>query len=207
MTVQAVPAPASRPASAWQGPSSSSLQSAPKISEPVVNRSRATPEPAAKPAPAAAASLRVTEPVAEAEVPKLALSTLAPQQWIDLFHQLPLSGVARNIAANSVLQEVTGARLKLLLEDGKATLYNDEHRKRIEGVLAEYFGATVELRVDIGVPSGETPAAWRQRREAERKEAARKAFTEDALVCALVERFGAEIQLDSITALASDKLH
>lgn len=183
-------------------------QAAPKISEPVVSVPQAAAPPAIKPVPVGpAAPATETAGAGVAELPKLALAELGPGQWIDLFHQLPLTGVARNIAANSVLQEVKGARLALLLEDGKATLYNDEHRKRIESVLAEYFAAQVELRVDIGAVSGETPAAWRQRREAERKEAARKTFVEDALVRAVVERFGAEIQLDSISAVASDKLH
>lgn len=147
-------------------------------------------------------------PVSVADTaPPIPLSQLEPARWIDLFHQLALTGVARNIAANSVLQEVSGNRLVLVLEEGKATLYNDEHRKRIESVLADYFAAPLQLRVDIGAVSMETPAAWRTRREAERKEAARKAFVEDELVRAVVERFGAEIQYDSITPLTPDKLH
>lgn len=137
----------------------------------------------------------------------LALAQLQPARWIDLFLQLPLTGVARNIAANSVLREADGNRLTLVLEEGKATLYNDEHRKRIESVLAEYFSAPVQLRIDVGVVGGETPSAWRARREAERKEASRKAFVEDELVRAVVERFGAEIQYDSITPLNPDNLH
>lgn len=147
----------------------------------------------------------VSAPVSVAPVIKLA--ALRPAAWIDLFLQLPLTGVARNIAANSILQDVSGNKLTLLLEDGKATLYNDEHRKRIEAVLADYFAVPVQLHVEVGAVTGETPSAWRQRREAERKEAARKAFTDDALVRAVVERFGAEIQYDSITSLNPDNLH
>lgn len=124
-----------------------------------------------------------------------------------MFNQLPLTGVARNIAANSVLKEVSSNRLVFVLEEGKATLYNDEHRKRMESVLADYFAAPLQVRVDIGAVSMETPAAWRARREAERKEAARKAFVEDELVRAVVERFGAEIQYDSITSTTPDNLH
>jgi DNA polymerase-3 subunit gamma/tau len=139
--------------------------------------------------------------------PAIKLAELQPARWIDLFHQLALTGVARNIAANSILREVSGGKLTLLLEDGKATLYNDEHRKRIETVLGDYFAVPVQLAVEVGAVSAETPAAWRQRREAERKEAARKAFSDDALVRAVVERFGAEIQYDSITALGPDNLH
>ncbi|MEY4640896.1 MAG: hypothetical protein RLZZ227_890 [Pseudomonadota bacterium] len=138
--------------------------------------------------------------------PALALAEFAAERWIDVFLQLPLTGVARNIAANSVVQDIGTRRIGLLLEESKATLYNDEHRKRIEGVLSDYFAVPIQLSVAIGAVNAETPAAWRQRREAERKEAARKAFVEDALVRAVVERFGAEIQYDSITSLNPDKL-
>jgi DNA polymerase-3 subunit gamma/tau len=180
------------------------MRPAPKISEPVMNVAPAAPKPAAVAQP-------VPTPVAAAteagKLPAIAFDKLAPANWIDLFRQLPLTGVARNIAANSVLKELSGKQLTLVLEDTKATLYNDEHRKRIESVLADYFAVPVQLRIDIGAVNMETPAAWRQRREAERKEAARKAFTEDALVRAVVERFGAEIQYDSITSLNPDNLH
>jgi DNA polymerase-3 subunit gamma/tau len=146
------------------------------------------------------------EPVAN-KAPVIPFAELEPARWIEVFQQLPLTGVARNIAANSVLQQIDANRLTLMLEEGKATLYNDEHRKRIEGVLADYFATPLQLRVDVGVVNGETPAAWRARREAERKEAARKAFVEDELVRAVVERFGAEIQYDSIASLNPDTLH
>jgi DNA polymerase-3 subunit gamma/tau len=118
-----------------------------------------------------------------------------------------LNGVVRSIAANSALQDVSGNRLTLVLEEGKATLYNDEHRKRIEAALSDYFALPIQLRLDIGEVAMETPAAWRQRRETERREAAHRSFVEDPLVRALVERFGAEIQYDSITSTKPDELH
>ena len=140
-------------------------------------------------------------------MPAIKLADLTPANWIELFNQLPLTGVARTIAANSVLKEVSDNLLTLLLEEGKATLYNDEHRKRIEAVFAEFFSAPVQLKVGIGPVAAETPAAWRLRREAERKETARKMFTDDTLVRAVLDRFGGEIQYDSITSSTSDDLH
>lgn len=144
--------------------------------------------------------------VAANQAPRFALVALKPVHWIDLFRQLPLNGVVRSIAANSVLQDVSGNRLTLVLEESKATLYNDEHRKRIEAALGEYFGTAIQLRIEVGVVAMETPAAWRLRRETERREAAHKSFVEDALVRALVERFGAEIQYDSITSTKPDEI-
>lgn len=156
---------------------------------------------------AARPATRVPEQVLSVPPAGIKLADLTPANWIELFNQLPLTGVARNIAANSVLKEVSGSRLTLLLEDGKATLYNDEHRKRIEAVFAEYLASPVQLQVDIGSVTAETPAVWRLRREAERKEAARKTFTDDALVSAVLERFSGEIQYDSITPTTPENLH
>lgn len=184
-------------------------------SPPVAPR-RGEPEPAitvalreaAAPAGSAASSAVDTpaETPSTSQVPRFALAELRPSHWIDLFRQLPLSGVARNIAANSALQDVSGNRLTLVLEENKATLYNDEHRKRIEAVVADYFGTAVQLRVEVGAVAMETPAAWRLRRETERRETAHRNFVEDPLVRALVERFGAEIQYDSITSTKPDEL-
>jgi DNA polymerase-3 subunit gamma/tau len=133
-----------------------------------------------------------------AEAAKIGLADLRPGMWIELFGQLPLAGVARSIAANCILQDISGNRLTLLLEENKATLFNDEHRKRIEAVFAAYFTLPVSLLVEIGPVAAETPAAFRQRCEAERREAAIEAFTGDAVVQAVVERFGGEIQYESI---------
>lgn len=162
-----------------------------------VREARAVPSPVA---------VATTEAPSLSPAARTALAELKPAHWIDLFRQLPLSGVARNIAANSALQDVSGNRIVLMLEENKATLYNDEHRKRIEAVLCDYFGTAVQLRVDVGAVAMETPAAWRLRRAAERREAAHRSFVEDPLVRALVERFGAEIQYDSITSTKPDEL-
>lgn len=177
---------------------------------------RVEPEPAVTvalgetAAPAGSASSLAADNPAEtpstSQVARFALAELRPAHWIDLFRQLPLSGVARNIAANCALQDISGNRLTLVLEENKATLYNDEHRKRIEAVLADYFDTVVQLRVEVGAVAMETPAAWRLRRETERRETAHRNFVEDPLVRALVERFGAEIQYDSITSTKPDEL-
>ena len=197
---------------ATQVPSAASVSASP----PASTQRRPEPQPAVTAAlrQSAEPTGSVSEPatVGSAEAPsasqaaRFALAELKPAHWIDLFRQLPLSGVARNIAANSALQDVSGNRLTLVLEENKATLYNDEHRKRIEAVLADYFDTTLQLRVEIGAVAMETPAAWRLRREMERRETAHRNFVEDPLVRALVERFGAEIQYDSITSTKPDEL-
>jgi len=131
----------------------------------------------------------------------IALADLKPAMWITLYHQLSLTGVARTIAGNCVLHDVSGLQLVLLLQDKQASIFNDEHRKRIEAVMRTYFGIAVDLKIKIGTLNTESPAGFRLRKESERMQRAVKLFTDDIFVQELVQRFDGEIQYDSITPL------
>ena len=124
------------------------------------------------------------------EQDRIALADLKPAMWMTLFGQLVLSGVSRNIAANCILKDVTGNHLVLLLQDTQATIFNDEHRRRIESAMRDYFGLPIALHIETGPLTSESPAGFKQRKEQERKHRAIKLFTEDAVVRELVERFG-----------------
>lgn len=154
--------------------------------------------------PAAPTSEQATSGEGAQTIPeqdRIALADLKPGMWMTLFQQLPLSGVSRNIAANCILRDVTGNHLLLLLQDTQATIFNDEHRKRIESAMREYFAMPIGLSIETGPLTSESPAGFKHRKEQERKQRALKLFTEDAVVQELVERFGAEIQHESITPL------
>ena len=179
---------------------------------PVVSVSPAVAE-VALPAPAvtdrvAPASSTVTDAAASASsvvevatAPRRALADLQPNDWHTLFVDLRLGGVTRSIAANSVLQEVSGNELVLLLEQTQASLFDEGHRKRIEQALRDYFASPLSLRVEVGEVLAETPAQYRQRQTRERQAAALDSFTQDPVVQAMLERFDGEIRLDSIKPL------
>jgi len=169
-----------------------------------------SPEPGLQAAPANAQPPVAARPSAGAVIPPkaptadaIALADLKPQLWISLFRQLELSGVTRSIAGNTVLTDVTGNRLTLALDERNGTLYNEEQRKRVEQVLSGYFGVPIELLITIGKPDGETPAAYRLRREQEHRTAATRAFHEHPVVRQLVGEFAAGIRSDSITPLGA----
>jgi DNA polymerase III subunit gamma/tau len=178
--------------------------SVPATSIPAASTPPVSVPAAVNQAPARAASARSESAVAAAgssaqAAERIALADLRPEHWIGLFAQLDLGGVVRSIASNCVLAEVNGKRLTLLLEESQATLFNDEHRRRIEAALAGYFAVPVELQIRLGKVTGETPAAWRIRDETERRQAAIASFSEDPVIRAIVERFGGEIQTNTIT--------
>jgi DNA polymerase-3 subunit gamma/tau len=132
---------------------------------------------------------------------RIALADIKPRLWSALFRGLELSGVTRSMAGNSVLTEVSGNRLTLALDENQATLFNDDHRTRIQNALTAYFGLSIELHMQPGSISGETPAQERQRLEREYHETAREKFRTDPLVQEFMRQFAAEIQPGSISPL------
>lgn len=131
------------------------------------------------------------------------LATLQPEDWIQLFEQLDLAGVVRSIASHTVLEGVLGDTLSLVLDEHNATLFSDEHRKQIEQALVRLYGSGLQLRMRTGAIIGETPAAFRRRRERELREAALRRFNEDPVVQTLVREFNARINPDSISPVSA----
>ncbi len=166
-------------------------------------------EPAAMKAPAPAA-LGVSSELAQshAEVSssahgelnksKISITELKPSSWINLFYQLDLDGITRSIAANFLLQEVSGKKLVFVMDKSQSTVFNEEQQRRINQALNTYFSDEVSLQVGPGEINTETPAAWQQRMDKERLAEAIQAFENDATVKEIVERFSGAIETDSI---------
>jgi DNA polymerase-3 subunit gamma/tau len=140
----------------------------------------------------------------EPDKDRLDLAGLVPENWINLYYQLKLSGITGNMAANSLLESVEGNELRLLIDETQATLLNEEHQRRIEQALCRYFDEPVVLVVvaqSLGEHPRETPARWRRRQEAERLLRAQKSFENDAAVQEIINRFAGVIVPDSIEPL------
>ncbi len=134
----------------------------------------------------------------------LLLAEFTADTWPQVFLQLGLSGVTRSIAGHCGLAAVTDNQVKLVLDTRHAALFNEEHGRRLEQAISDYFGVALKLGVELGTPASETPSARRVRVEDEQRLAAVHDFTHDPVVQALVSRFGAEINYESITPLNQD---
>ncbi len=140
---------------------------------------------------------------AEEEGEKVVLQGLQPSDWIELSQRLKMGGVTGAIISNCEMVSVNGRHFALRLDQEHDTLYNDNHRMRIEHALSEYFGEKITLEVQTGVVQTETPSAWRERRRRERMEAARRSFQSDERVQAIVEAFSGVIQDHTIEPIGS----
>lgn len=189
----------------------SQAASAPKPANPkeTIVAVKSHREPAAKKAPAPAAPVVSSELVqSPAEVSssahgdldksKISITELKPSSWINLFYQLDLDGITRSIAANFLLQEVSGKKLVFVMDESQSTVFNEEQQRRINQALNTYFSDEVSLQVGPGEINTETPAAWQQRMDKERLAEAIQTFENDATVKEIVERFSGAIETDSI---------
>ena len=123
------------------------------------------------------------------------LSGLNWWQWVK---HLPLAGMPMAIALNSALISRHENQLVMDVDPDQGALFNDAIRQRIEQVLCERTGLSLQLIMHVQVPRGETPHQRRTRLMAERFAQAGHAIMEDEVVQSLVAEFEAHIIEGSI---------
>ena len=127
-------------------------------------------------------------------------------QWLELFPQLPISGMTGNIAANCSLIAMNGDDWLLHLDPAQGALFNSTQQRRLNEALDQHFGRSIRLSIELVRPEQETPAQAAARKRAERQREAEQAIDSDPLIQQMIRQFGATVRHDSIEpvdALAS----
>jgi DNA polymerase-3 subunit gamma/tau len=169
----------------------------------------AVPAPAPAPAVATArpqpATPAATAPTAAPDVPARAPATLAapaadvPLQcadWPTLAAQLPVAGLARELAARSELVAIEGDTLRLRV--ALKTLADQGNVERLKNALSQHFGRPLRLRVEVGSTAGPTATALAEQARAERHERAAAAIYADPFVQQVMKDLGATVDPASI---------
>ena len=119
-------------------------------------------------------------------------------QWLELFPQLPISGMTGNIAANCSLIAVNGDDWLLHLDPAQGALFNSTQQRRLNEALNQHFGRTISLSIELVRPEQETPAQAAARKRADRQREAEEAIDGDPLIQQMIRQFGATVRQDSI---------
>ena len=123
--------------------------------------------------------------------------------WIALFGQLSIRGVAANIAANCVLESVTGDCFCFLLDERRSSLYNPECDGRLATALSSHFDRPVTVEIRQGRLTAESPAARLAQSKDDAQRLAEQAIDSDPQVRLLLERFSGTLHRDSITPICT----
>ncbi len=125
-------------------------------------------------------------------------TALDAQNWHELFERTRLSGISRNLLANTCVESMAEPELDLILDVQQSSLFNEDHRQRIIESLREELGAHWQIRLRVGELLRESPAQRRQRLLEESRQKAFADFHNDPNVINIIERFSASVIPDSI---------
>ena len=152
----------------------------------------AAPQPAAV-QPAAAATPQPTA------LPRLALPA-APGEWPDFVQSLGLSGMARELAAQTEMRRVEGHVLTLSLPAAHQHLAGKTYADRLRAALEQATGAKLLLAFEVGdAADGSLAAKTTREREAARA-STEAAFRDEPFVRDALARFDATVRSESIKA-------
>ena len=145
------------------------------------------------------ASEHAAEPAPEPEPePAAAPATGLALQWLELFPQLPISGMTGSIAANCTLIAVDGDNWLMHLDPAHSALFNATQQRRLNDALNQFHGRTLTLTIELIKPEQETPAQAASRRRANRQREAEESIHGDPFIQQMVQQFGAIVRHDTI---------
>lgn len=134
------------------------------------------------------------------------LRALTHESWLEVFPSLSVSGIVRNILANTQWEEFSEGILLLRLAEDQSALYSEEILPKLESALTQYFCEPVSLKITVGVVDVETPALKAQRLMKEARLSMVNEFETDTNVRELVDRFAATVETGSIVPLNDEGL-
>ncbi|MGF1614544.1 MAG: DNA polymerase III subunit gamma/tau [Gammaproteobacteria bacterium] len=153
------------------------------------------PSPPGRPVHTGARALALSSP--EAAEPE------AVRQWSATVGALKLVGIARELAANSVLTAREGNVIRLGVSAAHAQLGRARAKEQLQAALCEYYGTDVRVELEVGALETPTPATMAKRQQAQRQEAAVRAIHSDPNVAALCRAFDARVEIKSVRSLGS----
>lgn len=148
--------------------------------------------------PAAEATLAQLVPKPKkSRIPRLKHMTAA--EWPMLVEQLPLTGVAAQLARQSEWLGADGHCIRLRM--AIPTLAETSAKARFRTVLSEHFGSVIELDIEYGATGDGTAHAIEQAHLEKLQKQAEQSAKNDPFVNVLISDFGGQLITNSIRAV------
>lgn len=145
--------------------------------------------------PAVAAPVAAATPVVAAEVPP---PLPEDASWSERVAALAIDALTRQLALNCAWTSFEGDALRLTLDAKTKHLLTEERRLALQKALTAQFGRDIQLAIDLGIGTLDTPAAQLLAQGDARRQAAELAIEQDPAVRAFREQFGAVLRPGSI---------
>ena len=167
---------------------------------------QAVPAPVRTTPPVAAPPVASPPPVAVSPAPTVAaaparVATVAApveEDWHALVGNLPLSGMAKQLAQHCELSEHTESVIRLRLSPVHKHLLGKPQQDKLQAELQTRFGRPLRLEIDVAEPATETPAERSRNAQRERQDRAIASIEQDPFVRDVVDLFDASIDESTI---------
>jgi len=196
------PAPAAEPRrdEQWSVPSAS--EQPPVSAEPPMDLAPAAQVQTQAPtqAPSQALTQSPTGVMTESEATLATLDASLVQQWPELVAELPVTGMAQQLAMQSACLSVSDDKVSLKV--ATQALAEGTHVKRLTEVLSEWFARPVRLQVQVGdLVQARTAQSVANDQAAQRQRQAEEIVRDDPFVNALIKGFDAQVLPGSVRAV------
>ena len=130
---------------------------------------------------------------------------IAQGDWPRLVASLPLTGLARELAANCALREAGADRIQLALAPEHGQLLTPGVVEKLEEALRGVFHGRLKVVVEIERPPEDTPAKLRKREDENRRAEAVEAIEGNAVVQDLCKTFGTKVDPELVQPVSDPK--
>ncbi len=120
------------------------------------------------------------------------------KDWYMVVSSLDLGGISRQLAENCQYRDWDGATLTLTLDPAHQHMRVDSSEQRLVKALQEFLGTDLNLKILVAQPESETPAQKQARARVERQREAEQSMSDDPVVRAAEEQFGARLITESV---------
>ncbi|MBT6278052.1 MAG: hypothetical protein HOI95_28455, partial [Chromatiales bacterium] len=118
--------------------------------------------------------------------------------WSDVLASLQVGGLTRELGANCQLVDASEEQALLRLSEAHSQLNSPRARAALSEALNIYAGHPLQLTIETGVRTGESPAERRSREAQERRAEATETIRRDPQVAAICDMFGAVVDPDAV---------
>ena len=133
-----------------------------------------------------------------ASIGAITLASLSPQNWLRIYPQLEITGIAANVLANSDFQRADSNTIHFVLDHSQSAVFSKELLPKISQALSSYFALDVSVQIEIAEAKNETPAMLSQRLKQEKHVVMVNDFESDENVQELLKHFSGTLAKETI---------
>ena len=131
---------------------------------------------------------------------KLQITAAKPanENWEATVNQLPLTGMARQLIANSQFLGKENGSMSIKLDPVNVNLAGEAILERVEQVLSQFYNEPLKLKIVEGELQESTPAEQQARRQSDALDDAVKTMQSDPNIVAMEKTFGTRLDPKSV---------